>query len=163
MAGRTPETLVFGKAIMTTKQAIEKLRQLRQDCDESTGDALDMAIALLDRSIVKADIEAIIQGVVRETGVTEAEMCNKGRQREYAEARAIVSWLARRYTSMTLTSIGKRLGRDHISVIHYNKTVSTWLYDKRTNPRGRSITMKLMEELDNDTRIPNTDRTADGL
>ena len=110
---------------MTTKQAIEKLRELRQGCDESTGDALDMAIALLDRSIVKADIETIIKGVERETGVTEAEMCNRGRQREFAEARAIVSWLARRYTSMTLTSIGKRLGRDHISVIHYVRMVGS--------------------------------------
>ena len=148
MAGRTPETLVFGKAIMTTKQAIEKLRQLRQDCDESTGDALDMAIALLDRSIVKADIETIIQGVVRETGVTEAEMCNKGRQREYAEARAIVSWLARRYTSMTLTSIGKRLGRDHISVIHYVRMVGSWMEEPRLNMRGARITQKLIDEIE---------------
>lgn len=148
MAGRTPETLVFGKAIMTTKQAIEKLRQLRQGCDESTGEALDMAIALLDRSIVKADIEAIIQGVVRETGVTEAEMCNKGRQREYAEARAIVSWLARRYTSMTLTSIGKRLGRDHISVIHYVRMVGSWMEEPRLNMRGARITKKLIDEIE---------------
>ena len=148
MAGRTPETLVFGKAIMTTKQAIEKLRQLRQDCDESTGDALDMAIALLDRSIVKADIEAIIQGVVRETGVTEAEMCDKGRQREYAEARAIVSWLARRYTSMTLTSIGKRLGRDHISVIHYVRMVGSWMEEPRLIMRGARITQKLIDEIE---------------
>ena len=148
MAGQTPETLVFGKAIMTTKQAIEKLRELRQGCDESTGDALDMAIALLDRSIVKADIEAIIQGVTRETGVTEAEMCNRGRQREFAEARAIVSWLARRYTSMTLTSIGKRLGRDHISVIHYVRMVGSWMEEPRLNMRGARITQKLIDEIE---------------
>ena len=148
MAGQTPETLVFGKAIMTTKQAIEKLRELRQGCDESTGEALDMAIALLDRSIVKADIETIIQGVERETGVTEAEMCNRGRQREFAEARAIVSWLARRYTSMTLTSIGKRLGRDHISVIHYVRMVGSWMEEPRLNMRGARITQKLIDEIE---------------
>jgi chromosomal replication initiation ATPase DnaA len=140
--------LVFGKAIMTTKQAIEKLRELRQGCDESTGDALDMAIALLDRSIVKADIEAIIKGVERETGVTEAEMCNRGRQREFAEARAIVSWLARRYTSMTLTSIGKRLGRDRISVIHYVRMVGSWMEEPRLNIRGARITQKLIDEIE---------------
>lgn len=148
MAGRTPETLVFGEAIMTTKQAIEKLRELRQGCDESTGDALDMAIALLDRSIVKADIESIIKGVERETGVTEAEMCNRGRQREFAEARAIVSWLARRYTSMTLTSIGKRLGRDHISVIHYVRMVGSWMEEPRLNIRGARITQKLIDDIE---------------
>jgi chromosomal replication initiation ATPase DnaA len=133
---------------MTTKQAIEKLRQLRQGCDESTGDALDMAIALLDRSIVKADIEAIIKGVERETGVTEAEMCNRGRQREFAEARAIVSWLARRYTSMTLTSIGKRLGRGHVSVIHYVRMVGSWMEEPRLNIRGARITQKLIDEIE---------------
>lgn len=139
---------------------------LRFTCENAsgiTGEALDLAINMMQDSIVKADIESIIRAVVRETGVTEAEMCNKGRQREFAEARAIVSWLAYHYTPMTLTAIGQRLGRDHATAIYYNKTVSTWLYDKRTNPRGRSITMKLMEELDNDTRISSTDRTADGL
>ena len=99
-------------------------------------------------NIVKADIEAIIQGVVRETGVTEVEMCDKGRQREYAEARAIVSWLARRYTSMTLTSIGKRLGRDHISVIHYVRMVGSWMEEPRLNMRGARITQKLIDEIE---------------
>ena len=137
--------------LMTTQRAIELLTTLRHTCENAvgaTGEALDMAIDLLVRSIVKADIEDIIQGVVRETGVTEAEMCNKGRQREYAEARAIVSWLAKRYTSMTLTSIGKRLGRDHVSVVHYIRIVDSWIEEPRRNMRGARITQKLINEIE---------------
>jgi chromosomal replication initiation ATPase DnaA len=162
-------------AMMTIERAAHVLRKYNdyrrldhEPCDPpftatEIGQAIDVAADLLEGCIVKANIESIIRAVVRETGVTEAEMCNRGRQREFAEARAIVSWLAYHYTPMTLTAIGQRLGRDHATAIYYNKTVSTWLYDKRTNPRGRSITMKLMEELDNDTRVSSTDRTADGL
>ena len=136
---------------MTTQRAIELLTTLRHTCENAageTGKALDMAIDMMERSIAKADIESIIRAVTRETGVTDAEMCNKGRQREYSEARAIVSWLARRYTSMTLTSIGKRLGRDHISVIHYVRMVGSWMEEPRRNLRGAKITQKLINEIE---------------
>lgn len=150
---------------MTIERAAHVLREYNdyrrldhEPCDPpftatEIGQAIDVAADLLEGCVVKADIESIIRAVSRETGVTEAEMCNRGRQREFSEARAIVSWLAYHYTSMTLTAIGKRLGRDHATAFYYNKTVGTWLYDKRTNPRGRSITIKLMNELDNNTRI----------
>jgi len=150
---------------MTIERAAHVLRKFNdyrrldhEPCDPpftaaEIGQAIDVAADLLEGCVVKADIESIIRAVERETGVTEAEMCNRGRQREFSEARAIVSWLAYNYTSMTLTAIGKRLGRDHATAFYYNKMVNTWLYDKRTNPRGRSITIKLMNELDNDTRI----------
>jgi chromosomal replication initiation ATPase DnaA len=98
---------------------------------------------------VKADIESIIQAVVRETGVTEAEMCNKGRQREFAEARAIASWLAYHYTPMTLTAIGMRFGRDHATTIHYNRMVDSWLDEPRLNMKGARVTTKIINELDN--------------
>lgn len=150
---------------MTIERAAHVLRKFNdyrrldhEPCDPpftatEIGQAIDVAADLLEGCVVKSDIESIIRAVERETGVTEPEMCNRGRQREFSEARAIVSWLAYNYTSMTLTAIGQRLGRDHATAFYYNKTVNTWLYDKRTNPRGRSITIKLMNELDNDTRI----------
>lgn len=117
---------------------------------QAIGEAIDIAADMLERSAVKtADIDNIIKAVARETGVTEQEMCHKGRQREYAEARAIVSYLTYTYTSMTLTAIGKRLGRDHATAIHYNRTVQAWLDEPRRNLRGARIVTKLMEELDN--------------
>ena len=137
---------------MTTQKAIELLQTLRNICDAATGkmgEALDLAVTVMERSIIKADIESIMRAVTRETGVTEAEMCNKGRQREFSEARAIVTWLVRRYTPTTLTTIGKRLGRDHIVAIYYVNMVDSWLDEPRRNPRGARVTQKLINEIDN--------------
>lgn len=146
--------------MMTIERAAHVLRKYNdyrrldhEPCDPpftatEIGYAIDVAADLLEKSIVKTDIESIIQAVARETGVTETEMTNRGRHREYAEARAIVSWLAYRYTPITLTSIGKRLGRDHASVIYYNRMVDSWLAEPRRNLKGARITTKLKRELD---------------
>lgn len=146
---------------MTTEQAAHILRVYNEwrrgdhePCDppctpKAIGEAIDIAADMLERNAVKkADIDNIIRAVSRETGVTELEMCRKGRQREYAEARAIVSFLSYTYTSMTLTAIGHRLNRDHATTIHYNRTVQAWLDEPRRNLRGARITTKLMEELE---------------
>ena len=160
---------------MTIQRAARVLREYNvyrrgehEPCDppftaQAIGEAIDVAVDLLERNVSKADIESIIKAVSRETGVTEEEMCNRGRQREYAEARAIVSFLAYRYTPMTLTAIGTRLGRDHASAIYYNKTVASWLVNKRLNPKGYRITVKLINELDanvNEKDADNLPRTA---
>lgn len=112
------------------------------------GLAIDTAITALEPQVT-ADIESIIAAVSRETGVTEPEMLMRGRQREYAEARAIVAWLAYHYTPMTLTGIGRRLNRDHAVTIHYNRAVDGWLENERRNRRGARIVKRLMNELDN--------------
>ena len=145
--------------IQTAAHILRKFNQYRrgdhEPCDppftaQAIGEAIDIAADLLEHNAVKtADIDNIIKAVARETGVTEAEMCHKGRQREFAEARAIVSFLTYTYTSMTLTAIGKRLGRDHVCALHYNRTVQAWLDEPRRNLRGARIVTKLMEELDN--------------
>jgi len=132
----------------------EYRRGEHEPCDppftaKAIGEAIDIAADMLERNAVKkADIDNIIKAVSRETGVTELEMCRKGRQREYAEARAIVSFLSYTYTSMTLTAIGHRLNRDHATAIHYNRTVQAWLDEPRRNLRGARIVTKLMEELE---------------
>ena len=146
---------------MTISSAAHILRKFNEyrrgdhePCDppftaQAIGEAIDIAADLLEHNAVKtADIDNIIKAVSRETGVTEQEMCHKGRQREFAEARAIVSFLTYTYTSMTLTAIGKRLGRDHVCALHYNRTVQAWLDEPRRNLRGARIVTKLMEELE---------------
>lgn len=144
---------------MTTQQAIELLQTLRNTCaaaDGRTGVALDIAIEVMKRSIVKADIESIIKAVTRETGVTEEEMFARVRAREYVDARAIVSWLAYHYAFMTLTTIGCRFGRTHGAVKHYNEMVDSWLDEPRLNIKGARITTKLINELE-DGYEENTD------
>jgi len=132
----------------------EYRRSDHEPCDppftgQAIGEAIDIAADILESNAIrKVDIDNIIKAVSRETGVTESEMCHKGRQREFAEARAIVSFLSYNYTSMTLTAIGHRLNRDHATAIHYNRTVQAWLDEPRRNLRGARIVTKLMEELE---------------
>lgn len=145
---------------MTTEQAAHILRKYNdyrrgehEPCDppftaEAIGEAIDIAADMLERSIVKSDIESIIRAVTRETGVTDEEMTHHCRHREYTEARMIVCWLAYHYTQMTLTTIGKRLGRGHGTASYYNTVVDSWLNEPRLNLRGARITTKLMEELE---------------
>lgn len=147
------------KTGMTLRQAAQILRKYNTwrrekhaPCDppctaKDIGIAIDMAADLIENSIARSNIESIIKAVTRETGVTDDEMCNRGRQREYSEARAIVSYLAYKFTPMTLTAIGNRLGRDHATAIYYNKTVSGWLNNKFLNERGRNIVVKLINEI----------------
>lgn len=137
---------------MTIQKAIGVLTDMRSTCTGENGEALDTALDLMKRSIVRADIDSIISAVVRETGVNEEEMTAKGRQREFSEARAIVAWLAYHYTQMTLTSIGKRLGRDYSVIIYYNRMVTSWLDEPRLNLRGARITTKLINEIEDDNK-----------
>lgn len=137
---------------MTIQTAIWELIELRRTCTGDECDALDVAIELMKRSVVKADIDSIISAVTRETGVNEEEMTAKGRQREFSEARAIVAYLAYHYTQMTLTSIGKRLGRDYSVIIYYNRMVTSWLDEPRLNLRGARITTKLIYEIEDDDK-----------
>ena len=137
---------------MTTQKVIKVLRQLAAATSGIKKDALDTAIDILKRNIVIADIDSIIKSVSRETGVTEAEMVHKSRPREFTEARAMVSYLARRYTSMSLTSIGNRLGREYTSVMYYNRMVNGWLEEPRLNLRCARIVTKLINELEYDDK-----------
>lgn len=144
---------------MTIKRATEVLRAYRIQCtkgqycnctEKEIDDAMVVAIDLLERSAVKSDIESIAAAVSRMTGVTRDDIINKGRQHEFAEARAMVSWLAYHYTAMTLTSIGKWFERNHASVVHYNHMVDEWLNEPRLNLRGSRIVTKLIRELEDD-------------
>lgn len=146
---------------MTNERAAHILRKFNdyrrtdhEPCDppftaQAIGQAIDIAADMLEASIVKADIGSIIKAVTRETGVTHDEMCRRGRQRERVEARAVVAWLTRHYTAMSLTSIGERIGRAHTTTMHYIDAVGSWLADPRRNPRAAYITNKLINELEN--------------
>lgn len=157
--------------MMTIERAAQVLRKYNawrrnthQPCDppytaKAIGEAIDRAIELLEDNIPKANIEDIIKLVENETRVTDEEMCGRGRHRETTEARAMVTWLAYRFTGMTLTAIGSRLNRDHATAVHYNKMISGWLEEPRRNLRGSRIMTKLIGKLE-DERETNTDNLS---
>lgn len=119
--------------------------------DNEVAEAICVAVELLERNVVRTDMESIIQAVIRETGVTMEELECRSRDREYAEARSIACWLAYHYANVTLTAIGRRFNRNHSSMWHCNKNVDSWLDEPRLNLRAAKITTKLIREIeDND-------------
>jgi predicted nucleic acid-binding protein len=161
MAETTQETVVSYTqgTPMSNERAAKVLREYNEyrrgehwPCDPpytatEIGNAIDFAVSELERNTLSADIDSIIRAVCHETCVTESEMLEKGRFRRFAEARAIVSWLAHHYTNMTLTAIGERLGRNHVCVIHYNRCVDEWLANPRINERAVLIINKLVNKI----------------
>lgn len=55
------------------------------------------------------------------------DITTKTRKREYVEARGIYFYLTRQYTRMSLSSIGKTMGRDHSTVLHFERLMPHWL------------------------------------
>lgn len=147
-------------SMMTKGEAAKVLRKYNEwrmgehgPCDPQNtpreiGEAIDVAVETLEQISTSADIDSIMQSVARETGVTEEEMLARGRHREYTEARAMVCWLTYHCTSMSLTSIGRRLDRDHATMIHYNQMVDGWLEEPRRNLRGARIVTALRQEIE---------------
>lgn len=57
-------------------------------------------------------LDEIIERVGKEYGLTEEEMSAPGRQRVRAEARALIAYLVRETSGLSLTDLGRRMKRD---------------------------------------------------
>lgn len=57
-------------------------------------------------------LDEIIERVGKEYGLTEDEMSAPGRQRVRAEARALIAYLVRETSGLSLTELGRRMRRD---------------------------------------------------
>lgn len=53
-------------------------------------------------------------------------LSDKSRKREVVEARMMYTKIMKRYTKLSLTAIGKAIGKDHATIIHYLNNF-TWL------------------------------------
>ncbi len=79
----------------------------------------------------KFTIDGLINCVSREYSITEQQLCSCLRRRHYVEARNVLFYLARKYTTMTLMEIGARVNKRHstvikgIATIEHNLTVDT--------------------------------------
>ena len=78
----------------------------------------NIAVSLVDESAILeySDIEAAVCNAV---GVTVDKVISKRRTTDYVTARQLISYYSRMHTSMSLLSIGQKLGnRDHTTVLH---------------------------------------------
>ena len=74
------------------------------------------------------------------------DITTKTRKREYVEARAIYFYLTRQYTRMSLSSIGKTMGRDHSTVLHFERLIPHWLkHDIQLKEDYKSINKRVQE------------------
>lgn len=71
----------------------------------------------------------ILQIVANREGISVAQMQSKSREQEIVYARQKAMYLAKRFTNLSLKTIGKHFGgRDHSTVIHAIKCVE-WNMD----------------------------------
>ena len=94
-------------AIMLCERAIRRI----------TGNP-NIAVSLVDESAILeySDIENAVCNAV---GVTVEEVISKRRTTDYVTSRQLISYYSRMHTSMSLSSIGQKLGnRDHTTVLH---------------------------------------------
>jgi hypothetical protein len=71
----------------------------------------------------KQKIELIIDAVLLHYQITEKEFSGKSRQRHYVNARGAYYYLSRNLTKNSLKFIGKRVNRDHATVLNGYKLV----------------------------------------
>ena len=71
----------------------------------------------------KQKIELIIDAVLLHYQITEKELTGKSRQRHYVNARGAYYYLCRNLTKNSLKFIGKRVNRDHATVLNGYKLV----------------------------------------
>jgi len=68
-------------------------------------------------------IEDVLFGVIEEKiGVTKKEILSKSRLSNIVDARRIFAVILFRSSSLTLMRVGKRVDRDHSTVVFYNKS-----------------------------------------
>lgn len=158
MGTGTSEAVVSG--MMTTARAARVLREYNEwrrgdhaPCDPSytpaeIGMAIDIAVEVLSKDCLVTDLESIVNEVLAMTRVTGRELVSANRCRKYTEPRAMIAWLARKYTYSTLADIGKRLNRHHASIINYIRSVDEWMKNPYLNKRVTNIIKSIQNELE---------------
>lgn len=73
------------------------------------------------------NLEQIMNVIVDYFNISEKAIKAKTRKREVVQARHLAMHFAKKYTKMSLSSIGVEFNRDHSTVVHANKTVQDLL------------------------------------
>ena len=101
----------------------------------------------------------LIQEIVEQH--LKLDITTKTRKREYVEARGIYFYLTRQYTRMSLSSIGKTMGRDHSTVLHFERLIPHWLmYDVQLKEDYNIINKRVQEAVNAN---PEDFKTAESL
>tara|TARA_R100001460_G_scaffold76148_1_gene117241 strand:- start:123 stop:518 length:396 start_codon:yes stop_codon:yes gene_type:complete len=92
------------------------------------------------------------------------DITTKTRKREYVEARGIYYYLTRQYTRMSLSSIGKTMGRDHSTVLHFERLMPHWIkHDIQLKEDYKSINKRVQDAVNANPEEFKTAESVEGF
>jgi len=80
--------------------------------------------------------QEIMSDVADIYGITVSDILSRRRLRRFADARAVICYLLCFTQGYSTTEAGRVLGRDHSSVVYFNKKTMDWLRTPIINKRG---------------------------
>jgi len=103
--------------------------------------------ALVRNPKMGVDMDIIEDIVCREMNISPSSMNSKSRNRKELVPRQIAHYMAKKFTSRSLSEIGGRLGkRNHATVLHSINTVNdVWLHDPQYEDHISNIDLKLIK------------------
>lgn len=94
-------------------------------------------------------LDFIAEAVCMQTGVTMEELLSQNRVSQWVEARWMVAWLARQYTTRTSASIARFLHRRaHGTVLHGIEKGNDYMNEPRLNPGWTRKVKKIINEIE---------------
>lgn len=117
--------------------------------DSKSEISLELAQKIADEIVKRKDADLNLQTIRRTVcdflNVDEASLESKSRKREIVDARQISMYLAKEYTSKSLSTIGQFIGKkDHSTVLHAYKSVKNMI---ETNKKYRETIEEICNRL----------------
>ena len=137
--------------IIDLKETIEDLKDKQANLDELINQLVKKYNLKAENSITERFIRRLI---LKYFGITEATLKGNSRTSHIVTARQFYFYLVRQYTGGTLQMIGKRIGKDHATVIHSCKKVKHGI-------KYYSDYKKIISELENEIMIYKHDLIED--
>lgn len=107
-----------------------------------TGKEIEILYKVYQRSkLDKENLENILEYVCAICNVSKQIVLSKNRSIEYAMARQLYCYVARKMTTKSLKTIGEHIRRDHATVKHSVKVIETYL---ETNNK---VVKKLIDQI----------------
>ena len=79
--------------------------------------------------------------------VTNIDILNeKSRHRDVVDARKMYGYIAKNYTLLTYQAIGDYIGKDHATIMHYNKETKALCETDKSFKRKLDIVLKILKK-----------------
>lgn len=123
--------------IAALKQSVVELREMVMTLGSAVNEVLQLrflmrrrlgrAAAPVRRKKTVLTIDDIVVEVAREWNIPESQLTDKTREWNTVQPRHVVCYLARRLTTLSLSTIGRRVGVHYSSVAHGTKRIAVRL------------------------------------